>query len=79
MKTKLATGPLYFHSTVNGNNLEVYCVRLEIYNLKTDTDDAKIQFLKLLESAKENPEIAHALIKLGDLIQQHKQILTNKS
>lgn len=83
MTTAFQTGPGFFAAETSAYNkaippssLRIYCARIEAYDLPEESADMdNIQFEILFAKAEKDPQIAHALLKLRDTINENEPLL----
>lgn len=83
MKTAFQNGPGFYAADTSRNradlppnSMRIYCARLEAYDLPLAGDAVdNIEFQILFAQAEGNPEIARALLKLGEAIAANRKQL----
>lgn len=84
MKTAFQTGPGFFcgfthkfNRRVDPGQLRLYLARLEAYDfpLQVFSGEDQTQFQVLASMAEGNPELAHALLQLGEHINGNRELL----
>ena len=82
MKSVFQTGPGFFAADSNkvlpeleDGVLRIYCARIEAYDIEDQESDREMSFKVLFAMCEDNPELARALLKLGDAIGANEEVL----